>query len=78
MAVRWFSPRPKRHRRPIDDPGPGRPAVGRAEHDQPADDLVAPLALDEPARDQAPHRVGRDVERLAVPRPQADRLQPLP
>ena len=66
----------QRQRRPVDDPGPGRPAVRRAEHDETAGDPVAPLALDEPARDQAPHRVGRDVERLAVPRPQADRLQP--
>ena len=77
MAVRWFSPSPSATVAQIDDPGPWRSAVGRAEHHEPADDLIAPFTLDEPARDQAPHRVRRDVERLAVAGPEADRFQPL-
>ena len=76
MAVRWFSPRPSATVAQSNTLGPGRSAVGRAEHHEPAGNLIAPLALDEPARDQAPHRVRRDVERLAVSRPQADRFQP--
>ena len=71
-------PERQRDRRPINDLGPRRPAVGRAEHHEPAGDLVSPFALDEPARDQAPHRVRGDVERLAVSGPEADRFQPLP
>src|SRR5208337_5173440 len=38
---------------------------------------IPSLAFYVPARDQAPHRVRHDVERLAVPRPEANGFQPL-